>query len=132
MPIGPFHLDPDRRRPKKDEPQPFLHTVHYVGIAVVLIAGLAAALVWGRPVPSAIYFKCAGAVLVLVFIWRLKVGWDEDGIAGLWYFWHQPWGSSLLGDDPGPKNQDPFTATVWWVGLALAGMCVALWLRLLL
>jgi hypothetical protein len=125
MPVDPFHLDPQRQQPAPDMPSPGIHPLCLIGLGIVIIAGLAAAWVWGDKAPTLIYLKSIAAILSLIFAWRLKVGWDSDGIAGLWYFWHQPWGSSLLGDDAGPSHQDPLTSTAWWVSLALSAMGIA-------
>ncbi|MBU6411950.1 MAG: hypothetical protein KGS45_00630 [Planctomycetes bacterium] len=132
MPIDPFHLDPDRHKPKVVEKPPLFHPLHIAALVVVLLAGLIVPLVWSDRVYSVIYLKIAGALFGLIFLWRLKCGWDSDGIAGLWYSWHQPWGSSLLGDDPGPRDTDPLTSSIWWTGIGLAACCVAVVLGLLL
>lgn len=125
MPIDPFHLDPDRRQPQRPAPRSIFHPLHIVGLVVIIIAALAAAWVWGDKPPTVVYLKAVGAILGLVFLWRLKCGWDDDGIVGLWYFWHQPWGSSFAGDDPGPRDQDPLASTIWWTGIALTIFAIA-------
>jgi hypothetical protein len=132
MPVDPFHLDPHRQQPAPPKPGSGFHPLYLIGGVIVIIAGLAAAWVWGDKAPTILYLKSIAAILALIFLWRLKVGWDDDGIAGLWYFWHQPWGSSLLGDDAGPSNQDPLTSTTWWVGLALSALGIAVAARLFL
>lgn len=130
MPIDPFHLDPDRHKPKVVEKAPLFHVLHMVAMVIVIIAGLAAAWVWGDLAPSLIYVKVLAGILGLIFLWRLKEGWNSDGIAGLWYAWHQPWGSSFAGDDPGPRNQDPLTSAIWWTGMGLIICIVAVVLKL--
>lgn len=119
MPIDPFHLDPDRYQPKVAPPQPLLHPLHIVSLVIVLIAAAGVVWVWGNTIQTVIFLKVLAVPLGLIFVWRLKVGWDSDGIAGLWYSWHQPWGSSFLGDDPGPRDADPLTSAVWWLGIGL-------------
>lgn len=132
MPVDPFHLDPHRQQPTPPKPGSGFHPLYLIGGVIVIIAGLAAAWVWGDKAPTILYLKFIAAILALIFLWRLKVGWDDDGIAGLWYFWHQPWGSSLLGDDAGPSKQDPLTSTAWWVSLALSALGIAVAARLFL
>jgi acyl dehydratase len=52
MPIDPFHLDPDRHKPRVPEKQPLFHPLHAVALAIVTIAALAAAWVWGDLPPA--------------------------------------------------------------------------------
>jgi hypothetical protein len=132
MPIDPFHLDPDRHKPKVVQTPPLFHPLHIVPLALVLIAGAGVYWVWGDVTQTLGLLKLIAVPLGLILLWRLKVGWDSDGISGLWYAWHQPWGSSFLGDDPGTRDADPLTSALWWTGVGLVCCGIASMFGLLL
>lgn len=78
-------------------------------IGLSVLAGLVA---WATASPQGIMAVRVYAVLVAgsFILSRTRLGWEEGGIAGVYYRWRRPMGSMFVGDE----ERSP-TLTAWFI-----------------
>lgn len=111
MPIDPYHLDPERRKPKRE-------VTHWtdsrrigwivLGIGLFVLA-IAVATAMGRPELRVLFFKGMMVVYgIAIMITTFAVG-SREGFVGAYFFWYHPF-SSL---DPGGRPKSPVAIAIW-------------------
>lgn len=78
-------------------------------IGMSVLAGLVA---WATASPQGVLAVRVYAVLVAgsFILSRIKLGWEEDGLAGVYYRFKKPMGSMVVGDE----ERSP-TVTAWFM-----------------
>ena len=93
------------------------------GVVVFLIgtAVLAGLIAWANASPSGVMAVRVYAVIVAgsFALSRIVLGWQEDGLLGVYYRWKKPMGSMIVGDE----ERSP-TLTAWFV-LSVASFVAA-------
>lgn len=111
MPIDPYHLDPDRRKPKREvkswtDSRGIGWVVFGIGLFILTIAVLTAK---GRPELREPFFKGMMIVYgIAITIMTIAVG-SREGFVGACFFWYHPF-SSL---DPDSRPKSPVAIAIW-------------------
>ncbi len=111
MPIDPYHLDPDRRKPRTEvrdwtNSRTTAAWILFVGILFIVACALGAI---GQPalrapLVSGMFFVYVLAITIMSFL----VG-SREGLLGAYFFWQRPF-SSL---DPDSHPKSPVARAVW-------------------
>lgn len=118
MPIDPYHLDRNRRKPRKDpgDGLPSKATGWTVFLVGIVALGVLFAIAYDNPGFRPIY-AIGTAVLfaIAMFLGAVHTG-TRDGVLGLFFFLQRPM-SSL---DPDSRSKSPvIIALIWLLGLAI-------------
>ncbi len=111
MPINPYHLDPDRRKPKREvkrwtDSRNVAWMVFGIGLFLLAIAVVTAR---GQPELRLPFIKGMMIVYgIAITVMTIAVG-SREGFIGAYFFWHHPF-SSL---DPDSRPKSPVAIAVW-------------------
>lgn len=111
MPIDPYHLDPDRRKPKREvthwtDSRGVGWALFGVGLFALAIAVVSAK---GQPELRVPFLKGMMIVYGIAFTIMTIVVGSREGVIGAWFFWNRPF-SSL---DPESRPKSPVAIAIW-------------------
>lgn len=121
MPIDNSTLMKYTPPPAPRRPRPgWIAPLVFVLTTVVLLGSAAAA--WGDDAWTRIVVLFCVAVVGVWSLWRLAIGWSEDGLLGLFYREEHSMGTILAGDE----ERDGLVITFWWLSSIAVVIIIAL------